>query len=263
MNPGATTRPETSIVRPTRSGSTPGARSRTRSPSIATFPGLAGTPVPSTIEPPARTRAASCMTAIMRWADGLRRASGSRRRQGAVRRSQAQGVASRHETSNLRSAVCTPSRRDARRDDGTRPQDPRRAALPPCFPLQLECPGTRPAHRAPSAGGSGWRLLRVQTTEAGSAQTRHAARVAGVTDVRAGVYAFMDLKQVSLGGSGTLDDCALTISRRSSATPGQIATSSTPASRRSPANTTSGERMGASWIVRTSSSRAPRRSTAS
>ena len=36
-------------------------------------------------------------------------------------------------------------------------------------------------------------------------------RVAGVTEVRAGVYAFGDLKQVSLGGSGTLDDCALTI----------------------------------------------------
>jgi D-serine deaminase-like pyridoxal phosphate-dependent protein len=41
--------------------------------------------------------------------------------------------------------------------------------------------------------------------------TRHAARVDGVTELRAGVYAFMDLKQVSLGGSGTYDDCALTI----------------------------------------------------
>jgi D-serine deaminase-like pyridoxal phosphate-dependent protein len=53
---------------------------------------------------------------------------------------------------------------------------------------------------------------RMDVVSVGSTPTtRHASRVPGVTEVRAGVYAFMDLKQVSLGGSGTLDDCALTI----------------------------------------------------
>jgi D-serine deaminase-like pyridoxal phosphate-dependent protein len=40
--------------------------------------------------------------------------------------------------------------------------------------------------------------------------SRHALEVPGVTEVRAGVYALLDLKQVSLG-SGTLDECALTV----------------------------------------------------
>ena len=39
---------------------------------------------------------------------------------------------------------------------------------------------------------------------------RHAATVDGVTEIRAGVYAFHDLKQCSLGVS-TLDQCALTV----------------------------------------------------
>ena len=52
----------------------------------------------------------------------------------------------------------------------------------------------------------------IRVVTVGSTPTsRHAARVPGVTELRAGVYAFMDLKQVSLGGAGTLDDCALTV----------------------------------------------------
>ena len=39
---------------------------------------------------------------------------------------------------------------------------------------------------------------------------RHAARVNGVTELRPGVYAFLDLKQVSLG-PWSLDQCALTV----------------------------------------------------
>jgi D-serine deaminase-like pyridoxal phosphate-dependent protein len=39
---------------------------------------------------------------------------------------------------------------------------------------------------------------------------RHVLEVPGITELRAGVYAFLDLKQVSLG-AGTREDCALTI----------------------------------------------------
>ena len=55
------------------------------------------------------------------------------------------------------------------------------------------------------------RGLRADVVTVGSTPTaRHAVTVAGVTELRAGVYAFQDLKQVSLG-PGTLDDCALTV----------------------------------------------------
>lgn len=39
---------------------------------------------------------------------------------------------------------------------------------------------------------------------------KHAAAVDGVTEIRAGVYAFQDLKQTTLGVA-TIDDCALTV----------------------------------------------------
>lgn len=55
------------------------------------------------------------------------------------------------------------------------------------------------------------RGLRTDVVTVGSTPTaRHAVKVAGVTELRAGVYAFQDLKQVSLGPA-TLDDCALTV----------------------------------------------------
>ena len=55
------------------------------------------------------------------------------------------------------------------------------------------------------------RGLRADVITVGSTPTaRHVVKVAGVTELRAGVYAFQDLKQVSLGPA-TLDDCALTV----------------------------------------------------
>lgn len=52
---------------------------------------------------------------------------------------------------------------------------------------------------------------RINVVSVGSTPTaRHAARVDGVTELRAGVYAFLDLKQVSLG-PWSLDQCALTV----------------------------------------------------
>lgn len=55
------------------------------------------------------------------------------------------------------------------------------------------------------------RGLRADVVTVGSTPTaRHAVKVAGVTELRAGVYAFQDLKQVSLGPA-TLVDCALTV----------------------------------------------------
>jgi D-serine deaminase-like pyridoxal phosphate-dependent protein len=55
------------------------------------------------------------------------------------------------------------------------------------------------------------RGLRADVVTVGSTPTaRHAVKVPGVTELRAGVYAFQDLKQVSLGPA-TLDDCALTV----------------------------------------------------
>lgn len=55
------------------------------------------------------------------------------------------------------------------------------------------------------------RGLRADVVTVGSTPTaRHAVQVPGVTELRAGVYAFQDLKQVSLGPA-TLDDCALTV----------------------------------------------------
>jgi D-serine deaminase-like pyridoxal phosphate-dependent protein len=55
------------------------------------------------------------------------------------------------------------------------------------------------------------RGLRTDVVTVGSTPTaRHAVQVTGVTELRAGVYAFQDLKQVSLGPA-TLDDCALTV----------------------------------------------------
>lgn len=52
---------------------------------------------------------------------------------------------------------------------------------------------------------------RVDVVTVGSTPTaRHAARVNGVTELRPGVYAFLDLKQVSLG-PWSLDECALTV----------------------------------------------------
>jgi D-serine deaminase-like pyridoxal phosphate-dependent protein len=53
--------------------------------------------------------------------------------------------------------------------------------------------------------------MRADVVTVGSTPTaRHAVKVPGVTELRAGVYAFQDLKQVSLGPA-TLDDCALTV----------------------------------------------------
>ena len=55
------------------------------------------------------------------------------------------------------------------------------------------------------------RGLRVDVVTVGSTPTaRHAVRVPGVTELRSGVYAFQDLKQVSLGPA-RLEDCALTV----------------------------------------------------
>lgn len=55
------------------------------------------------------------------------------------------------------------------------------------------------------------RGLRADVVTVGSTPTaRHVAKVPGVTELRAGVYAFQDLKQVSLGPA-TLEDCALTV----------------------------------------------------
>ena len=51
----------------------------------------------------------------------------------------------------------------------------------------------------------------VDVVTVGSTPTaRHVVRVPGVTELRAGVYAFQDLKQVSLGPA-TLEECALTV----------------------------------------------------
>ena len=61
------------------------------------------------------------------------------------------------------------------------------------------------------AGEMRARGLRTDVVTVGSTPTaRHAVKVAGVTELRAGVYAFQDLKQVSLGPA-TLEDCALTV----------------------------------------------------
>ncbi len=55
------------------------------------------------------------------------------------------------------------------------------------------------------------RGVRVDVVTVGSTPTaRHAVTIPGVTELRCGVYAFQDLKQVSLGPA-TFDDCALTI----------------------------------------------------
>jgi D-serine deaminase-like pyridoxal phosphate-dependent protein len=52
---------------------------------------------------------------------------------------------------------------------------------------------------------------RIDVVTVGSTPTaRHAARIEGVTELRPGVYAFLDLKQVSLG-PWSLDECALTV----------------------------------------------------
>jgi D-serine deaminase-like pyridoxal phosphate-dependent protein len=52
---------------------------------------------------------------------------------------------------------------------------------------------------------------RIDVVTVGSTPTaRHAARIAGVTELRPGVYAFLDLKQVSLG-PWSIDECALTV----------------------------------------------------
>ena len=51
----------------------------------------------------------------------------------------------------------------------------------------------------------------IEVVSVGSTPTaRHASRVRGVTELRPGVYAFLDLKQVSLG-PWSLDQCALTV----------------------------------------------------
>ena len=51
----------------------------------------------------------------------------------------------------------------------------------------------------------------VDVVTVGSTPTaRHVLEIPGITELRAGVYAFLDLKQVSLN-AGTLDQCALTI----------------------------------------------------
>lgn len=55
------------------------------------------------------------------------------------------------------------------------------------------------------------RGIRADVVTVGSTPTaRHAVTIPGVTELRSGVYAFQDLKQVSLGPA-TLDDCALTV----------------------------------------------------
>ncbi len=55
------------------------------------------------------------------------------------------------------------------------------------------------------------RGLRADVVTVGSTPTaRHTVKVPGVTELRAGVYAFQDLKQVSLGPA-ILDECALTV----------------------------------------------------
>ncbi len=55
------------------------------------------------------------------------------------------------------------------------------------------------------------RGLNADVVTVGSTPTaRHVVKIPGVTEMRAGVYAFLDLKQVSLG-AGVLDGCALTV----------------------------------------------------
>ncbi len=55
------------------------------------------------------------------------------------------------------------------------------------------------------------RGVRADVVTVGSTPTaRHAVTVPGVTELRAGVYAFQDLKQVSLGPA-TFEECALTV----------------------------------------------------
>ena len=52
---------------------------------------------------------------------------------------------------------------------------------------------------------------RIDVVTVGSTPTaRHASRVNGVTELRACVYAFLDIQQVSLG-VWTIDRCALTV----------------------------------------------------
>jgi D-serine deaminase-like pyridoxal phosphate-dependent protein len=51
----------------------------------------------------------------------------------------------------------------------------------------------------------------IDVITVGSTPTaRHVLEIPGITEMRAGVYAFLDLKQVTLN-AGTLDECALTI----------------------------------------------------
>jgi D-serine deaminase-like pyridoxal phosphate-dependent protein len=61
------------------------------------------------------------------------------------------------------------------------------------------------------AAGLRERGVEIDVITVGSTPTaRHVLEVPGITELRAGVYAFLDLKQVTLH-AGTLDDCALTI----------------------------------------------------
>ncbi|HEV8489893.1 MAG TPA: alanine racemase [Candidatus Limnocylindrales bacterium] len=61
------------------------------------------------------------------------------------------------------------------------------------------------------AAGFRSRGLAADVVTVGSTPTApHVLTVPGITELRAGVYAFLDLKQVTLN-AGTLDDCALTI----------------------------------------------------
>ncbi len=61
------------------------------------------------------------------------------------------------------------------------------------------------------AAGIRKRGLPADVVTVGSTPTaRHVLTVPGITELRAGVYAFLDLKQVTLN-AGTPDDCALTI----------------------------------------------------
>jgi len=79
-------------------------------------------------------------------------------------------------------------------------------------PVEQAAIGRREGEEAVAiAGALRARGLPVDVVTVGSTPTaRHAVKVAGVTELRAGVYAFQDLKQVSLGPA-TLDDCALTV----------------------------------------------------
>jgi D-serine deaminase-like pyridoxal phosphate-dependent protein len=61
------------------------------------------------------------------------------------------------------------------------------------------------------AAGLRERGIAIEVISVGSTPTaRHVLEIPGITELRAGVYAFLDLKQVTLN-AGTLDDCALTI----------------------------------------------------